>query len=129
MPVPAEQISQIFKIMPVRRTAMQQHKGRSFIWPFCIVDAYRACLESFFDELLTHSHVLVILWHLFNFSITGLQSSRPTACVTRLGWGEKCLEAENCEGTEKSLITAQTPSRPLNAVLARFRAIRLVVQN
>jgi hypothetical protein len=46
-------------------------------------------------------------------------AKRPTACVTG-GWGEQSSETENRHSSEPASKNAQSPSRPVHAVLARF---------
>jgi len=46
-------------------------------------------------------------------------NSRLTARVTG-GWGERGRETENCQSSEKAPKNAQSPSRPVHAVLAGF---------
>jgi hypothetical protein len=41
---------------------------------------------------------------------------RPTACVTG-GWGEPAHETENCHSSEPAPKNAQSPSRPVHALL------------
>jgi hypothetical protein len=43
----------------------------------------------------------------------------PTACVTG-GWGEPTHETENCQSSEPAQKNAQSPSRPVHALLAHF---------
>jgi len=45
--------------------------------------------------------------------------SRPTARVSG-GWGEKGSETENYQNHEKHFKNAQSPNRPLHAVLGVF---------
>jgi len=45
-------------------------------------------------------------------------TKRLTARVTG-GWGEKGLETGNCQTSEKALKNAQSPSRPVHAVLGK----------
>src|SRR5690242_19942492 len=54
---------------------------------------------------------MLILFFLLNYS-------RPTVCVTG-GWGEKSLKTGNCQSSEPAPKNAQSPSRPVHAVLAR----------
>ena len=53
-----------------------------------------------------------------------MRLSGITACVTG-GWGEKGLETENCQSSEKSSKNAQSPSRPVHAVLGAIRFLSL----
>jgi len=50
---------------------------------------------------------------------------RPTARVTG-GWGGKSSETGNCQSSEQSPKNAQSPSRPVHAVLGVFGCARLV---
>jgi hypothetical protein len=52
--------------------------------------------------------------------VKGRLRSRPTARVTG-GWGEKGRETGNCHRSEPTPKNAQSPSRPVHALLAHKR--------